>query len=221
MKSEIKNASSNIGNLSKKNRKLRNRPGMTRKESKKESYDKIIQSAIALLKVKGIAETSISDVMAGAGLTVGGFYAHFKNKEDLVLKAVHAMILKTNKEVAEKLAQSGVPEKDKFQIFIMNYLSEAHAKNVAQGCPVAAMSREIGRERRSLKREFASLLHATMLERKKLFNQADKQFTDDEWFGVMATYVGALILGRATEGESVSTLVFESAKKFILKRSAI
>src|SRR5688572_28255296 len=55
-----------------------------RAKEKERTHEKILASAAKLFRTKGVAETSVADVMAGAGLTVGGFYAHFDSKDALV-----------------------------------------------------------------------------------------------------------------------------------------
>src|SRR5271170_4068750 len=58
---------------------------MTTKDQQKErSHATILESAARLLRERGISGARVADVMKGAGLTVGGFYAHFGSKEELI-----------------------------------------------------------------------------------------------------------------------------------------
>src|SRR6185295_15874713 len=60
-------------------------PTMTTKALQKQQTNQtILQSAARLLREKGISGARVADVMKGAGLTVGGFYAHFTSKEALI-----------------------------------------------------------------------------------------------------------------------------------------
>lgn len=191
---------------------------LTRKQAKQDSYQRILESACLILKVKGIKETSIGDVMTGAGLTHGSFYAHFKDKNDLVLKASRHMIDQANAAVVNQLNSSQIESEKWFRAFLEFYLSPQHVKNVADGCPVAAMAREIGKAKTGLRRSFADLLSKTVEERRRLLATDRDPIERSEWIGIMSTYVGALILSRACQGEPISEEILKASKAFLYTR---
>src|ERR1700749_2573350 len=101
-------------------------------ERKEQSHETILQSAAKLLRERGIAGARVADVMRGAGLTVGGFYAHFATKEALIDEALR----RSTREVREKLfaGLDAKAEGDRAEIVLKRYLSARHRDDLAGGC---------------------------------------------------------------------------------------
>jgi len=113
-------------------------PGERSKEAQKRlSHAKILASAAQLLRERGIAGASIADVMKGAGLTVGGFYAHFASKDALI----DATLERAAAAIRERLfAQvDDAPTAERGEIVLTRYLSAAHRDAVTEGCPLPAI----------------------------------------------------------------------------------
>src|SRR5271154_7483211 len=110
---------------------------VTAKEEQKErSHETILESAARLLRERGISGARVADVMKGAGLTVGGFYAHFGSKEELVDDALR----RTGTELRERLFSrlDEKPEADRAEVVLQRYLSAAHRDAPTMGCPLPA-----------------------------------------------------------------------------------
>ena len=80
-------------------------------EQKQHTNETILQSASRLLREKGISGARVADVMKGAGLTVGGFYAHFASKEALI----DTTLRRTGREMRARLFArlDSTPEPDR------------------------------------------------------------------------------------------------------------
>lgn len=112
-------------------------------ERKERSHQAILDSAARLLHERGISGARVADVMKGADLTVGGFYAHFASKDELVDEALHH----TGAEVRNRLFAhlDDKPEADRAELVLKRYLSAAHRDASATlGCPLPAVVGEIG-----------------------------------------------------------------------------
>jgi TetR/AcrR family transcriptional repressor of nem operon len=156
--------------------------------------------------------------MAGAGLTRGSFYSYFKNKTDLTIKALKWSIHKSHLMVKSAISQSSTSvEHDELQIFLNHYLSPQHRDAIADGCPVAALSRDFAKETLAARKEFATILNETIEERRSLLKCNGLELTRDEWMGVMCTYVGSIIISRACRGTDLSDEVLLNAKGFLNK----
>src|SRR3954462_13916462 len=106
-------------------------------EQKQRSHATILESPSRLLRERGIAGASVSDVMKGAGLTVGGFYAHFASKEALV----DAVLRRAAREMRERLFV-GLADKspsERFETVVRRYLSRTHRDQPETGCPLPAV----------------------------------------------------------------------------------
>lgn len=109
---------------------------------KKKSHQRIVSSAARMVREKGIDAISVSEVMQAAGLTHGGFYRHFKSKEDLVAAAVHHAV---DDVLSDFEAAAGDRPDAARTGYIDRYLSVDHAVNTGKGCPLAALGGELAR----------------------------------------------------------------------------
>jgi TetR/AcrR family transcriptional repressor of nem operon len=111
-------------------------------EKKERSHETILESAASLLRDKGIAGARVADVMKRAGLTVGGFYAHFASKESLIDEAIRRTAAETRARLFGEL--DGKPEADRITVILKRYLSAAHRDQPERGCPLPAIVGEVG-----------------------------------------------------------------------------
>lgn len=162
------------------------------REAAQASRKRIIQEAARLMRERGIAATSVADVMTAAGMTTGGFYKHFKSKDDLAVAAVAAAFEGILAPLQRKAGKSGpAPAR---AAYLRQYLSEGHIANPGKGCPIAAMGADGAREAELLGREFAHGVEATLA-----FLGANEGAETDRAALIrrMATLVGAVVLARA------------------------
>lgn len=180
------------------------------KSKKQISADKILQSAARFLRTKGLQGASVAKIMGSAGFTVGGFYAHFQSKEDLIKKTFRLMALEAQEFIAKLPGPKG---SDRARAFFETFLSRESRDHPERGCPVAALAGDMSRESAALRRVFAQELEV-------LVDQRIRQFSDREpgpesrarAYELTCTYVGALILSRATKGEPISDEILDAAR---------
>lgn len=110
---------------------------------KQKSRARIVDAATKLIREKGVETTSVADVMTSAGMTHGGFYRHFSNKDELVGTAFKNAVdeVVSTMEVAEDSAMLAQARED----YIATYLSNDHVDDRANGCPLAALGAELAR----------------------------------------------------------------------------
>ena len=108
-------------------------------DHKAQTHQRIIKEAAARFRRDGIGATGLQPLMKALGLTHGGFYSHFKSKDELVEKALQA----AGEEVSELCAALFAQERP-LQTFIDTYLSEWHKTSPHEGCPLPTMSSELG-----------------------------------------------------------------------------
>jgi TetR/AcrR family transcriptional repressor of nem operon len=179
-------------------------------EQKERSHETILESAAQLLRERGIAGARVADVMKGAGLTVGGFYAHFSSKEDLVDEALR----RTGAELRERLFSrlDEKPEADRVEVVLKRYLSAAHRDAQSMGCPLPAVVGEIGTtaaEHRAVLEEQVEALAS------KLENHLPKQrgaAARAVALGLVALMYGGLSLARALRGTGLSDEVIRACR---------
>ena len=118
-------------------------PGALLKQSQAGDRSRVLKEAASVIREKGPDGVAVSDIMARAGLTHGGFYAHFASKDELVGEAVTAMFADVNAKIA------CTRRRRRWQGTLRNilafYLSAEHRDNPSSGCPMPALSGDIAR----------------------------------------------------------------------------
>jgi TetR/AcrR family transcriptional repressor of nem operon len=109
------------------------------KQEAAETRRRIVKAAAAKFRQNGIGGTGLSDLMAAADLTHGGFYRHFDSKDQIVAEACTAAVDSLVEQLAA--AASGKSPQRGLKTIAENYLSATHRDVPADGCPLAALGR--------------------------------------------------------------------------------
>jgi TetR/AcrR family transcriptional regulator, transcriptional repressor for nem operon len=112
------------------------------KAEKAKTHKRIVAIASKRFREEGLAGIGIADLMKEAGLTVGGFYKHFKSRDALVAEAVGSA-LGMWKDQVDAAASGGPPVT--YESLVNDYLSETHRNHPGTGCPVGALTGDIAR----------------------------------------------------------------------------
>ena len=178
-------------------------------EQKERSHETILESAARLLRERGIAGTRVADAMEGAGMTVGGFYAHFGSKKDLVDAALRRTGATLRARLFSRLETK--PAADRVEVVLKRYLSAAHRDEQSLGCPLPAVVGEIGTtagEHRDVLAEqveaFAAELEVHLARRRAQGRQLA--------LGLVALMVGGLSMARALRGTDLSDEVIRACR---------
>ena len=126
------------------------------REHKQETHDRIVRKASVRLREKGAHGIGVADLMKEAGLTHGGFYAHFNSREALVIEAFsYAM----DRSMAHwrKAAEQMAPEK-RLESTVNSYLTSVHRDDPGRGCALPTLGAEIARESPRTRKAFAAKL---------------------------------------------------------------
>lgn len=126
---------------------------------KERSHNRIIEEASRLLRSGGLETTSVSDVMNSAGLTHGGFYRHFKSKDELVGAAFHFATQDVTR--ALRVAETQTERLKALDDYINTYLSVEHVNDLSNGCPLAALSGEAARTDGAVRQSASEALKTT------------------------------------------------------------
>ena len=110
------------------------------------THERILDTAARAIRRAGFQGVGVADIMKEAGLTHGGFYAHFASRDALLVEALeHA-----GRQSAERLAKGNAAREGKgaspFRALIEGYLSDRHLGNAEEGCAVAALASEMPRQ---------------------------------------------------------------------------
>lgn len=158
---------------------------------KDKSHQRIVASASRLLRERGVGGASVSDVMKDAGLTHGGFYKHFPNKDAMVASALDAAFA----PFIDMLDGAGQEGADAYREL---YLSQSHVDNPGMGCPVAAFGQDVARGSAELKEAFGRNVNQLT---DALADTADGPAAARRAAAIrqLCMLVGAVVVARATD----------------------
>jgi TetR/AcrR family transcriptional regulator, transcriptional repressor for nem operon len=172
------------------------------KEQMAEHRHRILESAGRLFRDKGFEAVTVAEVMQAAGLTHGGFYGHFKSKDDLIAQTLSN--IRTNHPAGATLAE-----------YAAGYLSEGHRGDCAGGCSFAALGGDTIRQSpearaamtERLRRQIARLTELAAGE-----TEAEKRRAA---IGGWAAMVGALVLARISDDPKLSSELLDDTRDWI------
>lgn len=125
------------------------------KGHKDETRRRIVETASRRFRKDGIEATGIAGLMAEAGLTHGGFYAHFPSKEDLVRSAIDTALTSATAEHAAAAAAARADGGDGLETIVRRYLSRTHRDHPETGCAIATLAAELVRSSDETRATFA------------------------------------------------------------------
>ena len=167
------------------------------------SKQRIINVASRLFKTNGYAATGVDQIMQEAGLTAGGFYAHFKSKSHLLEQSLEHSLNKSRELLLKGTEHLSGPEKNKF--IMKKYVSLLHRDLVENGCIIPALGSEIYRVSKKNKKlvenylsGWVDILVENMHSEESLTEKRKKAFV---W---ISQAVGAILLSRVTIENSMS-----------------
>ncbi len=180
---------------------------------------RIVAAASAAFRERGVEGTGVDEVMRRAGLTHGGFYAHFRDKSELVAEACAEAFDEAVVNLGRIAAQPTAAKRAR--LLIDSYLSPRHRDNRGSGCLVVAvaadMARLTGEARAGYARGFVRhidrLCAALRLAR-------DPAENEDRVTQLMSSLVGALLFARATEDPARSDALLASSRRMLRRTFA-
>ena len=188
------------------------------KEHKNQTHERIVKKASVKLREKGAHGIGVADLMKDAGLTHGGFYAHFDSREALVIEALsYAMDRST--ERWRKLSVGTSADKRLSKI-VNSYLDPAHRDDPGHGCAVPALAAEIAREGARTRRVFAGRMEQMIDMLAEQFHDMPPKAAKKQATAALATMMGSLIMARIAGSSELSEEILKSGRDAVLGRAA-
>lgn len=176
---------------------------------KEETHERIVEAAARAIRRSGYDGTSVSDIMKDAGLTHGGFYAHFPSREAMLAEAADRAGAEAVAASA-RIAAAASPQ-EALRVLLEAYLSKAHVQNAETGCPVVALGSEMPRQAPEVRR-------ASTRRIKEMIDLVARQSPDwgqpgahERALATVATMVGAVLLARAVDDPKLSDALRRAA----------
>jgi TetR/AcrR family transcriptional repressor of nem operon len=188
------------------------------KEHKLETHARIVKKAAVRLREKGAHGIGVADLMKEAGLTHGGFYAHFDSREALVVEAfIYAM--DRSIERWRKRTETTPPEQ-RLAAIVEAYLTPLHRDDPGHGCAIPTLGAEIARENPKTRKAFAAKLEQMIdMIAGQICDVAPKA-ARQQAMAVMATMMGALLMARIAGSGELSEAILAAGRDAALSHVA-
>jgi AcrR family transcriptional regulator len=187
------------------------RPTLSRREV---THDRIVETAARAIRRSGYNGTGVAEIMKEAGLTHGGFYAHFESREGMLAEAADRAGADGMASLAQVAATA--PPKQALEAMLRAYLSKEHMDGVETGCAVAALGSEMPRQSDKVRR-------AATRRIKEMIDLVARQSPDwgqpgahERALVTVAAAVGALVLARAVDDPNLADAVRQAALNHLI-----
>jgi TetR/AcrR family transcriptional repressor of nem operon len=173
------------------------------REKAAENRERIVAAAARLFREKGFEGVGVDAIMEDVGLTHGGFYRHFRSKEDLAAEAVErGLAVSAGKQDAFTSLQDHVA----------GYLSAAHRDDLAGGCMIAALGCEIARQGPTVRRRLTAHVRGYIDRLASRIGRRGAAARREQAIATLAGLVGAIVLARAVDDPGLSDEILAAAR---------
>ena len=161
---------------------------------------RVVEVAAALFRERGLHGVGVADIMASAGLTHGGFYGQFTNKDALAAEAFDAALAEDRRGDVD--------------VIIANYLSVGHVRSPGKGCPLAALANDVSREAPGspIRARFTQGVERLASILSDLTPKASRERRRQRSLAPLSTLVGAVVLARAVDDEALAKDLLQAAQ---------
>jgi TetR/AcrR family transcriptional repressor of nem operon len=188
------------------------------KEHKQETHDRIVRKASVRLREKGAHGIGVADLMKEAGLTHGGFYAHFDSRDALVIEAFNYAMERSTARW-RKMAEGTPPEK-RFASIVETYLTPLHRDDAGHGCAITSLGAEIARESPRTRKAFAAKIDEMIEMIADQLHDLPRKAARKQAIAALATMMGTLVLSRIAGSGEFSDEVLAAGRETVLGRSS-
>ena len=180
---------------------------------KEETRERILRAAARAIRKHGYEGVGVADVMKEAGLTHGGFYAHFESRDALLAAAADQEGAESSEHLTRAIAAAKPGQE--LMALVDAYLSDGHVAAPEKGCAIAAAGTEVPRQHADVRR-------AANRRIKDIIGLVERQLPEwgrsaghDKAMGIAATLVGSVVLARAADDAQLSRSIRKAARELV------
>ncbi len=184
-------------------------------EHKTRTRDRIVRNAARKLRAEGLSGPGVASVMKASGLTVGGFYKHFRNKDELLAAAIAEGFLEFSDKIYASL--QNVPPEDRWKRVVQWYLSTEHCNRPETGCPIVTLAPEIARSKLPVRKRIAGLMKELTERWMEFMPGATATEREQNFFVIFGAMAGAVSIARLFTEPTERQRVLASTRDFLLR----
>jgi AcrR family transcriptional regulator len=182
---------------------------------KEQTRERILRAAARAIRKHGYGGVGVADVMKEAGLTHGGFYAHFASRDELLARAAEQAGAESIESLSRAIARAKPGEE--LLALVDWYLADQHVEAPEQGlgCAIAAAGSEVPRQHEEVRRAVGRRIKDLIGFIERQHPRWGKSAAHEKAMGILATLVGALMLARAVSDARLSKAIRKSARELV------
>lgn len=184
-------------------------------EHKRATRERILAASERIIKRDGIDGASVEAVMRAAGLTVGGFYAHFASKDDLARQTLMFAIEKSFARMTEGLAE--VDDRTFLRTLIERYLAQLADPNLEGACPLTVLLPEVARSDVAFRAEFAARTAKLVDSVEARFPQRTGLSPRETALAVFSALSGAVAMARSAATPRARRRIAHATQAFLFE----
>ncbi|EFH85809.1 TetR/AcrR family transcriptional regulator [Ktedonobacter racemifer] len=185
------------------------------RQEKQLTHQRIVQNAAQQIRVEGVNGVGIADLMGQAGLTHGGFYAHFRNKDALLAEICQAGIAET----VERLSQAvdHAPAGAKLSALVHRYLSISHRDDPSHGCVMPSLAADLARRPEEVRTAFTEGYEELLQLVASVLPEDSDENRYDAAIALFSGMVGTLLLARTVNDPTLSERILRANRDFLIQ----
>ena len=175
---------------------------------KTSNHDRIVEVAARRIREAGTDAPGVAEIMAGAGLTHGGFYKHFGSRDELIAEAA-ARTYAESESAAQRVIDGA---DDPLAAFVDWYLSPEHRDDPGSGCSVVALGNDVPRAGDELRSGYTDQVRRYLLRLDELLGTDEADRPSPDATAALSTLVGAVLVARAVDDPQLSERILRDAR---------
>jgi len=177
-------------------------------------HRRIVNNASRQLRAKGLNGPAVTTLMKASGLTHGGFYRHFRTRDDLVIEAIEESLqeLRDRLITAAKEVESG----EGWKAMVRSYLSLERCDHPDDGCPIAALAPDIARTRSAVKQRSSAAILKFRQELLPYMPGKDAEERATNFLAILSSMVGAIAIARTMPDPAVRQRILNCVRDHLL-----
>ena len=183
---------------------------------KEKTREQIVETAARAFREEGVSGVGIGELMGRAGLTHGGFYAHFPSKDALVGAACSRATDQAWEQMNELVASA--PPGEELATFIRGYVSRRHRDDPGSGCLMPSLGGEMPRHGPEVRAAFTAQIRRVLANLQSLL--PDTPDREDRAVALATGMAGAVMLARAVDDPALSDRILKVCRAFWISEIA-
>ena len=178
------------------------------------THRRIVETAARAIRRGGFQGVGVADTMKEAGLTHGGFYAHFASRDALLVEALEQAGRESGERIAKGVALRQARGASAFRAMVDGYLSDSHAEQVERGCPVAALAGEMPRQAPEVREAAVAHVRGLVAAVRKVLPAG---VPASQAASIASELLGALQMARALGGGEGKAMLSRTRRQLIAR----